>query len=141
MTFGSLRKSLGYNNVEDNWELLRFCNKLDCSVIGGASKLLKYLLDFTKKAGYKRIVSWSDNRWSEGGVYKKCGFLLEEDLGSDYSYYIGQGKRESKQSNKKSNLLKKGATGSMDNTEKELSLSLGYSRIWDCGKKRWIINL
>lgn len=130
-----------HHRKSDEFTLNRLVFKDGVQVIGGASKLLKYLLDFTKKAGYKRIVSWSDNRWSEGGVYKKCGFLLEEDLGSDYSYYIGQGKRESKQSNKKSNLLKKGATGSMDNTEKELSLSLGYSRIWDCGKKRWIINL
>jgi hypothetical protein len=110
-------------------------------IIGGSSKLLKRLISYAKKNGYKKIISWSDNRWSEGGVYEKCGFKMAEELLPDYSYYTGQNIRQSKQSNKKANLLKKGAEGSMENTEKELSLSLGYSRIWDCGKKRWEFSL
>jgi len=39
---------------------------------------------------------------------------------------------------KKKNLVKKGAVGK---TEHEMALSLGLKRIFDCGKKRWEINL
>lgn len=109
-------------------------------IIGGASKLLKRLINYAKDNGYKNIISWSDNRWSEGNVYKKIGFKLDAELKPDYSYVVGN-KRESKQSNKKKDLIRKGAIGTMNNTEKELANSLGCYRIWDCGKKRWKINL
>jgi hypothetical protein len=45
MTFGNLRRSLGQKNKGDHWELLRFCNKLNTQVIGGASKLFRYFLN------------------------------------------------------------------------------------------------
>jgi hypothetical protein len=42
MTFGNLRKSMGENSKSGCYELFRFCNKIDTTVIGGADKLLKY---------------------------------------------------------------------------------------------------
>ena len=67
---------------------------------------------------------------------------MVEELKPDYSYVVGTtGKRQSKQSNKKKCLLKKGAIGTMENTELELSKTLDLHRIFDCGKKRWSINL
>ena len=107
------------------------------SVVGGASKLLSKLKIEAKKLGYSKIISWSDNRWSEGNVYRKMGFSLEEELTPDYSY-VSNGTRLSKQSNTKTSLLKKGAVGT---TEREMALSLGLKRIWDCGKKRWATSL
>ena len=44
MTFGGLRKSMGSKSKEGSYELLRFCNKLDTTVIGGANKLLKHFI-------------------------------------------------------------------------------------------------
>ena len=110
-------------------------------VVGGASKLLKYLIKYAKKNGYINLISWSDNRYSQGNVYKKLSFKLIEELKPDYSYIAPKNTRQSKQSNKKKNLLKKGAIGTMENTEKELAKTLGLYRIWDCGKKRWEISL
>lgn len=111
-------------------------------VVGGSSKLLKHLIKYAKNIGYKKLVSWSDNRWSEGNVYEKCGFKLVQHLPPDYSYYnFETGGRESKQSNKKKNLISKGALGTMDNTEHELAKTLNLYRIYDCGKKRWEIDL
>jgi len=120
--------------------LNRLAFKSEVSIPGGSSKLLKALISHTKKLGYSKLISWSDNRWSEGRVYEKMGFILEEEMGPDYSY-VKRESRISKQSCQKKNLLKKGAKGTMANTEKELALSLGLYRIWDCGKKRWAINL
>jgi len=106
------------------------------TVHGGASKLLSFAVNSLRFMGYNKILSWSDNRWSEGGVYKALGFDLEEELGPDYSYVTEKFTRVSKQSCQKKYLKKKGALGS---TELVMAKSLGYSRIWDCGKKRWVL--
>jgi hypothetical protein len=44
MTFGNLRKSLAQKSIENTYELLRFCNVLNTSVIGGASKLSNVII-------------------------------------------------------------------------------------------------
>ena len=107
------------------------------SVMGGASKLFKKFKAQAKALKYSKIISWSDNRWSNGGVYRALNFNLEDELGPDYSYIKGK-KRLSKQSCQKKHLLAKGAVGT---TETEMALSLGYAKIWDCGKKRWTFNI
>jgi hypothetical protein len=104
-------------------------------VVGGASKLFKALAIWAINHGYYEIVSWSDNRWSEGNVYDKMGFFLEEELPPDYSYVKGDN-RYSKQSLKKTSAEK--LTGK---TESQLRREQGYDRIWDCGKKRWVYRL
>jgi hypothetical protein len=127
-------------NNKNDLILNRLSFKDEIQVIGGASKLFKALIQYAKTNGYEYIVSWSDNRWSEGNVYGKLGFFLEEILLPDYSYVNGPS-RLSKQMNTKALLLKKGAIGNMDNTETELAHSLGYKKMWDCGKKRWIYKV
>lgn len=106
------------------------------AILGGSSKLLKIIEAKAKDLGFKSIISWSDNRWSNGRLYKELG-MIPEELPPDYSY-VFKNKRFSKQSCKKSNLKKKGAIG---NTELEMAKSLGYKRIWDCGKIRWTKHL
>lgn len=103
-------------------------------VLGGSEKLFKNSLPSLPSG---KIISWSDNRYSEGDVYKRLGFTLEEELPPDYSY-CKPGEfpiRVSKQSMKKTpqeRLLHK--------TEHELRLEQGWFRIWDCGKKRWVYS-
>lgn len=110
----------------------------DKAVLGGTSKLLNALLVEARNMGFSDLVSWSDNRWSDGGVYQELG-MEPFELPPDYSYVIpGSYKRASKQSCQKKHLLKKGAVG---NTEHEMAKSLGYSRIWDCGKVRWSLKI
>lgn len=126
--------------------LNRLCFKDGVYVIGGSSKLNKKLLEYCKKNKYKSLISWSDNRFSKGDVYKSLNYNLSENLKMDYSYVDGSkdgrwSKRQSKQSNKKANLLKKGAVGTMENTERELAISIDLWRIWDCGKRRWVIDV
>lgn len=125
---------------ENVFVLNRLAFKTGISVQGGSSKLLKALICYTKQEGYSKLISWSDNRWSEGKVYEKMGFTLEEEMNPDYSY-VKREDRISKQSCQKKHLIKRGAKGTMSNTEKELALSLGLYRIYDCGKKRWVMNL
>lgn len=105
------------------------------TVGGGASKMISFAIPALKDAGFSKIISWSDNRWSQGAVYESTGFSLEGNLDPDYSY-VKKGARYSKQSLKKS-----GEEKLSGKTEKELRKEQGYDRIWDCGKKRWVLDI
>ena len=134
--------SLGRHNRQVNNEKIitldRLCFKNEVQVIGGASKLFSRCLDWSKNNNYNKIISFSDNRWSLGNVYKKLEFDLEKEYGPDYSY-VNVNKashRLSKQSQRKN------ATNCpRDVTEHSWALERGLARIYDCGKKRWIYNI
>jgi hypothetical protein len=116
----------------------RLCFKSGVHIAGGASKLFKACKNWAKEQGKTEIISWSDNRWSQGMVYEKMGFILDAELGPDYSYVCTKNPKQriSKQSQKKSN------TGCpKDMTEREFAQQNGLSRIWDCGKKRWLCKI
>jgi len=134
MTFGSLRKNLGQTAKEDSWELLRFCNKLNTSVIGGASKLLTF---FEKRFKPKMVLSYADRRWSEGGLYKSLGFEFEHLSQPNY-FYVKNGVRENRFKYRKSELVKQGHDPSK--SEKQIMDELGYLRIYDCGAMRFVKN-
>jgi hypothetical protein len=116
----------------------RLCFKDSYQVIGGSSKLFAKCLEWAKNNGCKKIISFSDNRWSLGNVYLKMGFILEKEYGPDYSYVEinNPRKRLSKQSQKKdiTNCPK-------DLTEHVWAIQRGLARIYDCGKKRWVFNI
>ena len=134
MTFGGLRKNLGSTYEEGKYELLRFCNKLNTSVIGGASKLLKY---FEKTYKPKEIISYADRRWSEGNLYHKLGFDFVHYSEPNY-FYVNKLKRENRFKYRKSELVKQGFDE--NKTEKQIMEERGYSRIYDCGTIKFIKN-
>ena len=114
--------------------ITRLCFKSGIQIIGGSSRLFKACKQYCKDNNIHELVTWSDNRWSEGNVYMKTGFSLEAELPPDYSYVNlkNSKKRISKQSQKKSK------TGCPQNqTERSWCAERDLARIWDCGKKRW----
>jgi hypothetical protein len=115
--------------------LTRLCFKEGYQIVGGSSKLLSACVAYCKKNNIKNIISWSDNRWSNGNIYKNLGFIWQEDLNPDYSYvnFKNPKKRLSKQSQKKGN-----TDCPKEISELDWAKSRGLSRIWDCGKTRWI---
>lgn len=131
MTFGNLRKSLGQESKEGHWELLRFCNKLNTSVIGGASKLFKYFLNNYQ---INEITSYSDSSRSNGGLYQTLGFKFEHESEPNY-YYIINGIRNHRFNFRKDRLVKNGSDSTK--TEIQIMTELGYHRIFDCGSKKW----
>lgn len=134
MTFGELRKSLGQNKKENTYEMLRFCNILNTTVIGGASKLFKY---FINKYGPNQVISYSDSSWSDGGLYVNLGFKFEHDTKPTY-YYIVDDIRKHRFNYRKDLLIKGGADP--NKTEVEIMHERGIYRIFDCGTKKWIYN-
>lgn len=120
------------------WELTRFCNKLNTSVVGGAAKLFSF---FLKEFNPKMIVSYCDRRFFSGGVYKKLGFNFVKHTSPGYSVIINKYKdlrhRIGFQKHKLSKILK-----DFDplKTEWENLVNNGYDRIWDCGHSKWIFT-
>jgi len=78
--------SKGRNTISGGYEyeLIRFCNKINTTVIGGASKLFKY---FIKKHQPKNIVSFANRRWSDGSLYYNLGFRLSHISDPNYFYF------------------------------------------------------
>ena len=62
MTFGKSR-------FKSEFELTRFCSKLNVTVVGGASRLFRHFLQ--DHSDVKEIVSFADRRMSIGNVYDK----------------------------------------------------------------------
>ena len=112
------------------WELIRMCSHSDYQIHGIWSKLLKL---FITKYQPSSIVSFSDNRLFTGEVYKKIGFKYDGEVKSDY-YWTKNKKRYHKSNLKKTNQEK-----STNLTETQLRENQGFSKIWDLGKKRWVI--
>ena len=111
------------------YSLNRLVFKSGVQVVGGVSKLLKNSLSMINND----VVTWSDNRYSNGLIYEKNGFIFDGDVKPDYCYYDTISKKIlSKQSNSKSKI------GCPDEiTEKEFCNNMGRYRLWDCGKIRW----
>jgi hypothetical protein len=135
MTFGLLRKSLGSISKEGSYELLRFCNKLDTTVIGGADKLLKYFINTYTPI---EIISYADRRWSQGNLYKKLGFDFVHDSSPNYFYVINN-KREYRFKYRKDVLVKEGFDPSK--SERQIMKESGFNRIYDCGNKKWLLKI
>lgn len=126
MVFGKSRHFIGNNKYE--WELLRFCNKLNTTVIGGASKLFNF---FIKKHNPISVVSYADRRWSNGNLYETIGFTKYNESKPNYYYIIGN-KRHYRFNFRKSILVKK-YNCPQDMSEHEFCLSQKWYRIYDCG--------
>ena len=126
MTFGKTRHFIG--NSSHEYELLRFCNKINTTVVGGASKLFKY---FIKQHNPKNVVSYADRRWSNGNLYEKLGFNLYNISPPNYYYVIGN-ERKNRFNFRKSMLIKK-YNCPKNMTEHEFCKSMKWYRIYDCG--------
>lgn len=119
-------------NVQGNPIVLsRLCFRDGVNVPGGTSKLFKKFCKWSKENGYDRIISWSDNSWTDGKIYDVLGFKLIKEHPPDYFYWdLANDCYLSKQSQKKSN------TGcSKEMTERDWCFEHGLYRIWDCGKR------
>lgn len=131
MSFGNLRKSLGQTHINEHYELLRFCNKLNHSVVGGASKLFKH---FIKQNKIEKIISYSNLDFGYTDFYSKLGFSYIRNTVCGYSYIVN-GVRENRFKYRKDKLVSEGHDINM--TEHEIMSNQGYHRIYNCGNQYW----
>jgi len=135
MLFGDFRKSLGQKTLKHSYEMLRFCNKLNTNVVGGASRLFKYFVDHYNP---KEITSYADRSWSNGELYEKLGFKLDHKTQPNY-FYIVDGIRKHRFGFRKDKLIKNGADP--DKTEHQIMIENNIYRIYDSGHLKYKISL
>lgn len=135
MTFSKLRKILGSNHQENEYEMLRFCNKINTIVIGGANKLLSY---FIKKYKPNRILSYANRRYSNGNLYEKLNFKFINKTPPNYFYVVNK-QRKHRFKYRKNVLVKEGYDA--NKTEHEIMSERKIPRIYDCGNLKYELIL
>ena len=132
MTFCKSR----YNKLFQ-YEMSRFCNKLNTRISGGASKLFSY---FIKKYNPISIISYSDKRLFSGKVYSALNMNRGTDSPPSY-HYVKEGKiigsRIMFQKHKLKSII---PIFDEKLTEWENMKANGFDRIWDCGNSKYIWN-
>jgi len=135
MTFKN-KRIMTKNLNKGGYELSRFATHDNYIINGLPSKILKY---FIKNYNPNNIISFADRRWTldpYDNMYTKMGFKLMNIGKPNYWYYnssVNRLKRFHKFGFGKSSLKKKHPNLDFLKTEKELTIELGYDRIWDCG--------
>lgn len=143
MTFGHKRKVLGNktSNIND-YELIRFCNRINTNVVGAFSKLLK---NFILLHQPKSIITYADIRWSglnpKDTVYEKNGFVYVDNTPPNYWYINSKdfNNRYHRFNFRKDTLIMEGYD--KNKSEWEIMQEKNYDRIWDCGSLKFEMYL
>ena len=136
MSFGVARSDRR-NTDKTIWELERYAATK--TVVGGASKLLKA---FLRSGRAKTVVSYSDTRAFSGAMYQALGFDLVSESAPDYKYVNGNYKvgRIHKSKFQRKNLPEMLSVFDPNLSEAENCRNNGWYQIFDCGKKKWVLQ-
>lgn len=133
-TFKKTNMSKGGDGTE--WELSRFCNKLNGTVVGGASKLIKHFMREYSEG--MKLISYADSRWSRGNLYESLGFEFAGRTPPSFWFFAANSlKRIHRSALMKHRLVK--CEEDKQLTGWELAQREGFNRIWDCGTTKWIL--
>ena len=129
MTFG-----YRYTNSKNEYELIRFCNKINLSVIGSASKLFSF---FINNYEIDEIISYADISIFNGNLYNTLGFK-KTTLSKPNYFWVVDGVRKHRFNFNKKKLIKDGFDA--NKTEVEIMHDRGYYRVFSCGQEKWIFQ-
>lgn len=107
-------------------------------VPGGFTKLLKHAISASNA---EKIITFADRTISNGKLYEETGFTKDSELKPDYMYVKNKKKFHKfgfrlKAFKNRSDLIY------VENmTEKELAELNGYTRIWDAGKTKYVLDV
>lgn len=132
LTIGFPKDCRAFNlNSKDHILLARFAS------LGNIPGACSRLLSAARVSRPERpVLTYSDPRYTDGELYRRLGFQLDSLTVPSYVYFKN-GKQYSKEQLQKKHLSKLGASGG---TETEMARSLGYLRLYDMGKRRWILT-
>ena len=125
---------------EGCWDLNRFATDINYQCVGIGGKLFKH---FIRNYDYKEIKSFADRRWTTdptNNLYTKLGFEFDSYVPPTYWYYnskINPYTRFHKFGFRKQHLHKQYDLP-LTMTEREMTETLGYTRIWDCGLIKYV---
>ena len=137
MTFGKKRSTIGSNYDNNTYELVRFCSKLNTSVVGGASRLLNH---FISAIHPDCIVSYSDRAHTKGNLYEVLGFTECNRSEPGYVWVNDKNDLEYNRMNaQKRNIKKFLHDESIDLSlpESQIMESHGFVKVYDSGTITW----
>lgn len=128
-------------NKNYKFELLRYCNKINHSVVGGLSKILSYL---EKYYDVDSLISYADRRWSSkinANLYSQAGFKYLQESIPNYKYFNileNNAILYSRNQFQKHMLKSKLENFDPNISEQENMYNHGFYKIWDCGNLVYI---
>jgi len=123
---------IGLQQQKDNClNLNRFCSKINHNVLGGASKLIKFI---ENKYQPKEIITFADLRYSNGGLYKTLGFDVDKKINPNYWYSDYRNVLRIHRFNFRKKYL---SEFDKNKSEHEIMLERKMPRIYDCGMIRY----
>lgn len=145
-----MRFSLGVNDrgaagANREWTLARYATRV--AVAGGASRLLKAFVDVTNPPTVK---SFSDNRYFSGDMYKALGFQMVGESDMDYQVWSSKIGLKPKSHYQRRKLPARQAEHGVPvdfkpdsdvRSESQVTYEMKCGRIYDCGKKKWLLTL
>lgn len=140
MTFNKLRPSMGKiaTSTGREWELSRFCTRLELNISGGASKLFQH---FLRTHHPETVISFSDFAHTKGDLYRTLGFQEVSLSAPSYVwselYDRGYFSRVSCQKRHLKQLLHDDSIDIVHMSERQIMEAHKYVRIFDSGVVRW----
>lgn len=134
MCFSKYSDTRKKKRPDNTYELTRYVTI--CNVPYGASRLLNA---FIKEYNPAMIISYSNNSYSNGDMYRKLGFKFESEVIS-HRYWHGIMKKMLHWTYfTKEKLVNQG----FDKSKTAFQImdeQLEFFRIWDCGMRAWVID-
>lgn len=87
------------------------------------------------------ILTFSDNRYSNGGVYRAVGFVEAGVVVPSYRYVRGDTVLPKERLQKKHLRHELGRDIETQETEAQMARAAGYQRLYDAGKIRWLLPI
>ena len=129
MSFGKPRFNKKYE-----WEVIRFANKLNRTVVGGASKLWKH---FLKEQSPNNVLTYADRRYSTGNLYKTLGFKMTGSTAPNYFWHNKSGETLTRYETQKHKLHKVLGDEFKEDLSEVQNMERTHSyRVYDAGNYR-----
>ena len=121
--------------------LTRLAFPIGTTVVGGSEKLFKNALKLLPEG--KDIVTFSNNRYSSGGIYRQLKFELDGNNPPSHLWVVKSAvlsKQRCRHARLPELMAEYGGKYDPDKTEFENMFSIGGRALYDAGKKRWIFR-
>ncbi len=137
MSFSKPRPILREGQSYASFELLRFCNRLNLTVVGGFSKLLHH---FITKYNPDDIMTYVDADWSEGDYLKALGFTKVDKLpGMEFWLNTETGVREYPDLVLKKHKKTMEDIGTQEQKD-DFIQKMGYSSVYNSGSYKYLLK-
>jgi very-short-patch-repair endonuclease len=139
---GQLVGVMSFAHRKGRLELVRYATDINNVSSGLFTRLFQHSVREFEFSG--EIISQSDNRVSNGGLYLASGWTLVREQAPDYCYTGDYATRSNKENFMKQKLMKKFGLSKeyVDAyTQDDIMKEMGWDRLWDAGKRVWRITV